>query len=46
MKERYGCKGYDNIDDLIADPDVEIVDIATRGAMVCGKTGNEFDFHK
>lgn len=30
MKERYGCKGYDNIDDLIADPDVEIVDIATR----------------
>ena len=46
MKERYGCKGYDNIGDLIADPDVEIVDIATRGAMVCGKTGNEFDFHK
>lgn len=30
MKERFGCKGYDNIDDLIADPDVEMVDIATR----------------
>lgn len=30
MKEKYGCKGYDNIDALIADPDVEIVDIATR----------------
>lgn len=30
MKEKYGCKGYDNIDNLIADPDVEIVDIATR----------------
>jgi len=28
--ERFGCKGYDSIDDLIADPDVEIVDIATR----------------
>jgi len=25
-----GCKGYSNIEDLIADPDVEMVDIATR----------------
>lgn len=31
--DRCGCKGYDNIDDLIADPDVEIVDIATRSIM-------------
>ncbi|MDO4607943.1 MAG: Gfo/Idh/MocA family oxidoreductase [Clostridia bacterium] len=30
MVEKYGCKGYDNIDALIADPDVEIVAIATR----------------
>ena len=31
IKERFpGCKGYTRIEDLIADPDVEIVDIATR----------------
>ena len=30
MAERYGCKVYENIADLIADPDVEMVDIATR----------------
>ena len=37
IKERYeryekefGCKTYDNIEDLIADPEVEVVDIATR----------------
>lgn len=30
MVEKYGCKGYSNIDDLVADPDVEIVCIATR----------------
>lgn len=29
-QNRTGCRGYHNIDDLIADPDVEIVDIATR----------------
>lgn len=29
-KERFGCKTYSKIEDLIADPDVEIVDIATR----------------
>lgn len=28
--ERCGCRGYDNVDDLIADPEVEMVDIATR----------------
>ncbi|MFC1716593.1 Gfo/Idh/MocA family protein [Candidatus Poribacteria bacterium] len=30
MAERYGCKVYEDIADLIADPDVEMVDIATR----------------
>ena len=30
MVERYGCKTYANITDLISDPDVELVDIATR----------------
>jgi predicted dehydrogenase len=30
MVDRYGCKTYANIADLIADPDVELVDIATR----------------
>ena len=30
MVDRYGCKTYANIADLISDPDVELVDIATR----------------
>lgn len=30
MKEKYGCRTYSRIEDLIADPEVEIVDIATR----------------
>lgn len=30
MVERYGCRVYERIEDLIADPDVELVDIATR----------------
>jgi scyllo-inositol 2-dehydrogenase (NADP+) len=30
VSERYGCKTYANIKDLVADPDVELVDIATR----------------
>jgi len=28
--ERLGCKAYSNIDDLIADEEIELVDIATR----------------
>lgn len=28
--EAYGCAGYSDIDALIADPNVEMVDIATR----------------
>ncbi|MHB1156470.1 MAG: Gfo/Idh/MocA family protein [Phycisphaerales bacterium] len=30
MADRFGCKTYAKIDDLLADPDVELVDIATR----------------
>jgi predicted dehydrogenase len=30
MAERYGCECYERIEDLIADPYVELVDIATR----------------
>ncbi len=30
MKEKYGCKTYINVEDLVEDPDVEVVDIATR----------------
>ncbi len=30
MAERYGCKGYTDVKDLIADADVELVDIASR----------------
>jgi predicted dehydrogenase len=30
MVKRYGCKTYANLADLIIDPDVELVDIATR----------------
>lgn len=30
MKEKYGCNTYINIEDLVEDPDVEVVDIATR----------------
>ena len=32
MVERYGCNTYANIADMIADPDVELVDIATRSS--------------
>ena len=30
MAERYGCECYERIEDMIADPYVELVDIATR----------------
>lgn len=30
MKEKFGCKTYINVEDLVEDPDVEVVDIATR----------------
>jgi scyllo-inositol 2-dehydrogenase (NADP+) len=30
MAERYGCECYERIEDMIADPCVELVDIATR----------------
>ncbi len=30
MKEKYGCKIYTKVQDLVNDPEVELVDIATR----------------
>lgn len=30
MAERYGCRVYDRVEDLVRDPDVELVDVATR----------------
>lgn len=30
MAEKYGCSTYERVEDLIADPEVELVDIATR----------------
>ena len=30
FQKEFGCRGYDNIEDLINDPEVEVVDIATR----------------
>ncbi len=30
VAEQFGCKAYENMDDLINDPEVELVDIATR----------------
>ncbi|HEY3325334.1 MAG TPA: Gfo/Idh/MocA family oxidoreductase [Planctomycetota bacterium] len=32
MAAKYGCKTYESIEQLVADPDVELVDIATRSA--------------
>ena len=32
MVERYGCRVYERIEDMIVDPDVELVDIATRSS--------------
>ncbi len=30
MADKYGCKTYENIEDMLNDPDVEMADIATR----------------
>ncbi|MFW5996459.1 MAG: Gfo/Idh/MocA family protein [Verrucomicrobiota bacterium] len=47
MADHYGCKTYNALEELIADPDVEVVDIATRSidhyeharlALEAGKT--------
>lgn len=35
MAERYGCKTYERLEDLMADPDVELVDVATRSSDHC-----------
>ena len=47
MKNEYGCKTYKRVEDIVEDPDVEIIDIATRScdhfahamtALQAGKT--------
>ena len=47
MVDKYGCKAYSDIEDLVHDPEVEVVDIATRSvdhyeharlALEAGKT--------
>ena len=35
MAERYGCATYGCVEDLVADPNVEMVDIATRSVDHC-----------
>lgn len=35
MAERYDCKTYERLEDLMADPDVELIDIATRSSDHC-----------
>ncbi|MCX5682404.1 MAG: Gfo/Idh/MocA family oxidoreductase [Planctomycetota bacterium] len=30
MADKYGCRTYERIEDLLADPEVEVVDVATR----------------
>lgn len=35
MAERYGCKTYERLEELMADPDVELVDVATRSSDHC-----------
>jgi predicted dehydrogenase len=30
FKEKFGCKIYDSIEELVEDPEIEVVDIATR----------------
>lgn len=47
MADTYGCRAYERVEDLVGDPDVEVVDIATRSkdhfahaslALMAGKT--------
>ncbi|MFD0672433.1 Gfo/Idh/MocA family protein [Cohnella sp. GCM10027633] len=35
MKERYGCAVYETYEELLADPNVELVDITTRSSDHC-----------
>ncbi len=50
--EKCNCKGYDSIEELIKDPDVELVDIATRSidhfdhAMMALKAGKDVVLEK
>lgn len=47
MKEKYGCKTYKRVEDIVEDPEIEVIDIATRScdhfvhamtALQAGKT--------
>ena len=47
MKNEYGCKTYKRVEDIVEDPDIEVIDIATRScdhfihamtALQAGKT--------
>ena len=47
MKKEYGCKTYKRVEDIVEDPDIEVIDIATRScdhfahamtALQAGKT--------
>ena len=50
--DRLNCKGYDSIEELVKDPDVELVDIATRScdhfkhAMIALKAGKNVVLEK
>lgn len=52
MRERYACRTYARIEDLIADPEIELVDIATRSpdhfahAMLALKAGKHVFLEK
>ena len=52
MAQKYGCKTYKRIEDLVADPEVEMVDIATRSvdhfahAAVALKAGKDVFLEK
>ena len=47
MKKEYGCKTYKRVEDIVEDPEIEVIDIATRScdhfvhamtALQAGKT--------
>jgi len=35
MADRYGCRTYETVEELVADPEVEMVDVATRSLDHC-----------
>jgi predicted dehydrogenase len=52
MAARYGCRTYERVEDLVADPEVEMVDVATRSidhlkhAALALKAGNHVFLEK